>query len=388
MAGIADMLVASGLEESTKAPDIAGNLNKGAELALAMEKMQQARAEIEANKKKLMFDKIDKYTELFSTAAKLEPKAQKIILHDIAPKVRQAYGLESIFPDDTTKILMAEPGLVSYLKSAVDNKKFTFEELSQRMQDPVWVAKQIPEVYREQALAELPETMAGYGSDIQKQETKRLEREAAMQRTEYIARASAAKQAKEIAATGQKEVAKGVGKEYTDYVAAGGKSGLESSIARLENAAEALETGKVKTGGVSTTIPGFKSDAVQSMINPKLVEMRTEAQAALNNVLRQTLGAQFTEQEGVRVLNQVWSDMATPDVNAKKIRKKISELRANIINKESAFRKQGFDVPITLPSGVREKASKLGPEAKSKLAEQLSKTLNAPAADILKELGD
>ncbi len=129
---------------------------------------------------------------------------------------------------------------------------------------------------------------------------------------------------------------------------------METAIRNLEEAANALKTGAVKTGNISNKIPLFKTDDAQSMLNPQMVAVKTQSQAALNTVLRATLGAQFTAEEGVRVLNQVWDDKATPAANYKKLRNKIMELKANVKNAEGEFKRFGYmakDAPSGANSG-------------------------------------
>jgi hypothetical protein len=184
------------------------------------------------------------------------------------------------------------------------------------------------------------------------------------------------RQATQIGSAGQTALAQDVAKKYADYKAGGGRAGMEASLKKLEGAAAALQTGKVTTGGVSTVIPGFKTDAAQSVLNPQMVAVKTDAQAALNTILRATLGAQFTAQEGERVLNQIWDDRQPPKENARRIKEKIDELRSNARNAESEFQRFGY----MQESGIADKGKKAKatavsapPEWQNKLNSQIDR---------------
>lgn len=190
---------------------------------------------------------------------------------------------------------------------------------------------------------------------------------------------------------GSKELEKKIASKYADWSAGGGRSGIESSLVKLNEVANKLETGKISTGGMTTFIPGLNSDTVQSAINPEMVNTKIEAQSALNSVLRQTLGAQFTAQEGDRVMRQIWDDKQTPQANAKKIRMKISELRSNALSAEREFSKFGF---MEGPSVVQKNAG--GPQetvnfngrsfTKDKLKQFLKDHPRDPQAPMIRNL--
>lgn len=183
--------------------------------------------------------------------------------------------------------------------------------------------------------------------------------------------------------------------KYADYAAGGGRSGIEASLSKLEDVAAKLESGQVTTGGLSTFIPGANSDVAQTVLNPGMVDAKIQAQSALNNVLRSTLGAQFTAKEGERVLSQIWDDKQTPAVNAKRVRSKITELRSNVLSAETEFKKAGFmdqqegSASAVVRSG-EPKTFSLGGKSftETKLRDFLSKHPNDPqAATVRKMLG-
>lgn len=339
MAGITDILTQGMGEEAGKAfgADIGGSINKGAALAQSIENMKAQREELEQKKQELQMQKATRILDAVEKGSQFKDKAaQNLYFKNYVPGMIKAFKMQDLFPDE----------LMSYVQQSEDvrNKLIGLRlDIQDKIQSGQLKGAAIFQ-YAKDRLS--PEELPLLDTDSLLEQQKFAASEGGkFDRAQFIAGASAAKQEREIKSTGEKEVARETGKEYVAYMANGGRASISSSIRRLEDAANALETGNVKTGGVTTTIPGFRSDSVQVMLNPKMVEMRTEAQSALNNVLRQTLGAAFTKDEGERVLNQVWDDKQSPSVNAKKIREKLVELRSNVADKEALFKRYGHPVP-------------------------------------------
>jgi hypothetical protein len=131
----------------------------------------------------------------------------------------------------------------------------------------------------------------------------------------------------------QEAVDKKYGPEYADYYANGGRVAVDRNTKLLEDAASKLDSGQAKTG----LLPGIADKfGLGSVLTPETMAAKDEARNALYGSLRPILGAQFTEKEGERVLNQVWDPFQSPAINAVKIRNKIAELRQVGNDKEAA----------------------------------------------------
>lgn len=101
---------------------------------------------------------------------------------------------------------------------------------------------------------------------------------------------------------------------------------LKSSIEELKKMPEA-------TGG---TIQANSPMWARRKFFPKLVEIEQRVQKAAVEGLRASLGSQFTEKEGERILNMSWDPGLPLNANLTKIQNAITEISTNVKNRESA----------------------------------------------------
>ncbi len=336
MATLNDMLLGSAIESSKKAPDALKAMQTGAQLAQAASNVQAQRAQMEQQKEQIQVQKADKIMEAIEKGNNFKDKAaQNLYFKNHVPGMVKALKMEEFFNPEIMSYIQQSPdvrnklvGLRLDIQDKINNGQLKGANILQYAQ-----SKLTPE--------ELP--MLDTDSLLEQQKFAASE-EGKSYRAQLVQQGQGERQGTQIDSKGKTALAETVAKQYADYIGAGGRASINASLKKLDEAATALETGKVVTGGKSTVIPGFKSDEAQSIINPQLVEMKSQAQSALNSVLRQTLGAQFTEAEGTKILNQVWDDKLAPKVNAKKVRDKIAELRTGVKDKEKLFKEQGFKV--------------------------------------------
>lgn len=370
MASITDMLVQGATQSAQSSGEqLTSGIKTGAALAEQLERTAQMREQMEQQKQQLQLQKVDKLTGLMEKGAQIKSKAARnAFFKNYIPKTAAALGLQDFIPEDTMMMIQADPEQakkLSLLRAKITSGQMTYDQAVSQL-DP-----------EEFALMDEAEV-----AQLESAEKFRVQQENSTERTKYVAGAATARADQARSEAGQVELAKDVAKKYSTYKAGGGSAGMKSSLEKLNEVANALETGTVKTGGATTKIPWLKSDDAQSMLNPKMVEYKTEAQAALNNVLRATLGAQFTEGEGVRVLNQVWDDRQPPAVNAKRVKSKIKELQQNVKDAEAEFSRFGY-----LKGGQGKKAfTDLSPEAQAIVVQQRMKATGKTEAEVRKEL--
>lgn len=197
------------------------------------------------------------------------------------------------------------------------------------------------------------------------------------------AEADAAKTTKseEKPTIGEETLDREFAKKYNDW-RTGGKADYEENKKIFDEAINALQTGKVSTGatsGIGSRIPGVRTDTR---------ELETRVKKAVNGMLRATLGAQFTEEEGKRIFEQTFDPFASPEQNIKNMQTELNRIqkRANDIEQQGEyFTKQktlsGFQP--TTPTQTRE----LSPKDQQAL-DWASKNPNDPRAiQIMKRLG-
>lgn len=131
---------------------------------------------------------------------------------------------------------------------------------------------------------------------------------------------------------GQKAADVSFGKEYQDWNAQGGYANVDKQLGALEGVKEALKNNPNLTGPRIGATPEW----IRSVSNPESIAVQQAANQAVQATLRQTLGAQFTEKEGVRVMNNSYDPRLSPEENIKKIDATIKQLKSMAIEKENA----------------------------------------------------
>jgi hypothetical protein len=117
---------------------------------------------------------------------------------------------------------------------------------------------------------------------------------------------------------GQKALDTAFGKKAAEEALTGNSANDRQSQQILEGVAKDLESGKVVTGGLAGTLLPQK---VQKVAAKGLTDARERVQRVIFPQLRQTMGAQFTEGEGNRVLDTTFNSAQPPEVNAQRIRR-------------------------------------------------------------------
>lgn len=401
MADIAAMLAQNASQVASSAADVGGSFAKGAQLAEHIQATQLQRETLEQKKQEIELQKFEKVSGLFDTASKMKDGgAKQSFQKNVIPKTISALGMDKYFEPAVVDMLQADPLIASAVAAEIrkPNGTLTIADLKDSAKIAEFASKQNLDAFEVQrSITAYPEQM-NKASEFMTQQKNTTERAGIIQggqaqRQQNQITAAAERQQQEQAGAGKVEVAKKVAKEFSDWQAAGGKASVEANVKALENVANSLETGEVKSGGISNFIPGFKSDAVQTMVNPAMVSMKSDARTAIQGVLRQTLGAQFTEAEGERILNQVFDPKQPPKENARRIRNKVTELRQNAANKEAEFSAQGFQVksaPIgdwtaTLKAN-KAKIMALEPSRQDAAIKAIADKLNKTPEEIMAEL--
>lgn len=133
---------------------------------------------------------------------------------------------------------------------------------------------------------------------------------------------------------GQQAADQAFAKDYAAWTAGGGMAGLESKLRVLDEALETIEASDTITGPVFGRLPKF----IQQMVNPDSQDVRADVERAIQETLRQTLGAQFTQKEGEGILARTFDPTQNEESNARRMRNLIRELRSSGAAKDSASR--------------------------------------------------
>ncbi len=136
---------------------------------------------------------------------------------------------------------------------------------------------------------------------------------------------------------GREEADKTFAKDYSEWNAGGGYAGVQKQLNALEGAAKTLES----QDGANFTGPGgglASAIGIRAYTNPKAEALKQSVEQAVQNSLRATLGSQFTEKEGARIMKNSYDDRLSPAQNVAKIRATIQELDSIAQSKDAASR--------------------------------------------------
>lgn len=168
------------------------------------------------------------------------------------------------------------------------------------------------------------------------------------------AQANAARATAELTAgsssPGRKAADEAFAKDYVAWTTGGGMAGLESKLSMLSEAQDVLEGSDTITGPVFGRLPKF----IQQMVNPASQDVRADVEKAIQESLRQVLGAQFTQKEGEGILARTFDPTQNEGSNARRTRNLINELRtkgAAIDDAARYFEDRGTITGWTAPRG-------------------------------------
>lgn len=139
---------------------------------------------------------------------------------------------------------------------------------------------------------------------------------------------------------GQEAMDKEFAKQIVEWEQMGGYAGAQKNLSRIGGAAGKLESGEVKTGGGRGLLPKFARDVVM----PDLSAVQEDIESAAQNTMRATLGAQFTEKEGMQILARTFNPNLPPEENLRRAKLLMNELQSIAEAKNAAmeyFRQNG-----------------------------------------------
>lgn len=201
-----------------------------------------------------------------------------------------------------------------------------------------------------------------------------------------IASQKATKTAEMKPSEGQKALDKSFAKDYNEWETSG-KTLVDSNFKVLNEAIAKLKKAKDDTFGTSGRVTGRLPDLLRS---EESIALRDDVQKTAMASLRATLGAQFTENEGERIMAKAYNEKLSPAENIKKIESAIKEIKDRAENMEK--RSEYFVENAGTLKGLKSEGLNLETKAMSPQDEQAKKWAtsnpNDPrAAAILKRLG-
>lgn len=144
-----------------------------------------------------------------------------------------------------------------------------------------------------------------------------------------------------ILSPGQLAADKKFADEYVTFRASGGYADVEKQISQLDTVLKDLESGKK---GLTGPWVGLASDKIRAITNPEAVAAKNRVEEVVQRNLRTVLGAQFTEQEGERLIARAYNPQMSEAENASRLRGLIKQIKTMAQQKQAAadyFEKNG-----------------------------------------------
>lgn len=337
MARLSEIMLQAQLEatDPNKAQDWSQPFRQGVQLAQQAQQVQMEREQLEMKKQQAQELKLQKFAEAVEAGQKYAGKAQSNYYNKFLPQYKNALGLQDMISDDALGFAMATPENQAKFHSLIADVRegrMTAQDAIAVASDPVKFADVTPTM-----LSQIGEAQKTY-----------LGNAAQMARTQYTAQAASQRAREEDLRAGQVQVARDTGKEFAAWEG-GGKARAEKNIGLLEDAVKKLSKNPDLSGGITSKIPGLRSDVLQEELNPEGIAVRDQVRNAIQTTLRETLGAQFTQQEGEAIFNRAFNPRLSAAENAKRAAIEVKALKQMVKDREALFRKQGFSKGNTAP---------------------------------------
>jgi len=123
---------------------------------------------------------------------------------------------------------------------------------------------------------------------------------------------------------GEKKLDQEFAKDFNQFQAQGGFADAEKGIQQLEEVSNALKSGTdTLTGPVLSLLP----DAARKRFLPKSALTQQAVEEVVQRNLRLVLGAQFTEKEGVRLIERAFDPALSEEENAVKVDRLLAQMK-------------------------------------------------------------
>lgn len=282
--------------------------------------LQQQAMQQEMDRKKQQAD-LDKFGEVSSFWSKLKNKKSKEIVYEtgIKPLGSKLFGVD--FPDQLDESYSDYFGAAGELYEQYKNpdNKFSETDYANGLMNLALRAQSEGDTESAKGLLDASKAVRS-SNELSPYQQAMLQ----MKRDEAN---------NQKVSTAQNSVDREFGKDYANYVSGGGYADVVNQISTLEGVLTELKKGNGLTGPMGSLAP----DSVRKRINPESMEAQQSVEQSVQRSLKQTLGGQFTEREGMLFMQRGY-DQALPEAeNAKKLSRAINQLKTMAIAKQKAI---------------------------------------------------
>lgn len=133
---------------------------------------------------------------------------------------------------------------------------------------------------------------------------------------------------------GQKKLDQEFAKTFSEFSVRGGAADVQKGLSQLREASDALSKSDKLTGPIAGLVPD--AFGLRARFNPESKKVQDAVEEVVQRNLRLILGAQFTEQEGKRLIERAFNPNLEEGENKKRVDRLINQIQLAADAKQSA----------------------------------------------------
>lgn len=173
--------------------------------------------------------------------------------------------------------------------------------------------------------------------DLQEKSMDQRVTESAADRANKMAIAKAKESGESAGLTkGQEATDKEFGKDYADFTAGGGYSTIKANLGKLKDITEQLKGSELTGSLFEKFAPEAVADYKRGIFNEEAQAVKDTVEQVIQQSLRETLGAQFTEKEAARLIDRSFNRKLSPEKNIERLNATIQEIDSMASQREAS----------------------------------------------------
>lgn len=325
MASIAETLMQNAQQGAKESGQTVGN---AIEAYGAMSRLENAKQQLEVQKKSNDTARATAFLSQMDTLSRMTPQSQDIAIKSLSSQWRQMYP--NMNPD-LPEVLKRDKEFRGKMLQTASNALMQVRNGKPLTEEGAAAINALPGLQTTDMFLEVDK----YAQMFNQQQ---LADKMGQSRLEVAQTKADAVETKPSA--GEQKRDKDFATKWAEFNDAGGRAEFDKNVTLLDSALTELESGKIKTGGLK----GAMGDTAMDLLDPKVAALRSKVQNAVIGMLRPTLGAQFAQKEGEKIMDLKFNPRFDAKTIAEGIRTEVEARRAQVVAIEKAgkiFEKSG-----------------------------------------------
>jgi len=139
---------------------------------------------------------------------------------------------------------------------------------------------------------------------------------------------------------GPPEAFETVDKEFAKEAVKWSSGGAADATKNINQIREVISDINLATAEGRTTsgpLVGVQNDLVQSFLNPEATDIRNRVQEVVQRNLREILGAQFTQAEGLALIERAYNQRLSPEMNLRRLNALLEQMATSATAKQQMY---------------------------------------------------